>query len=208
VKLSSKGELNSQKKKLIENSFCIKHPHPIEFIVSADSIEEKEEWINKLVLNIKICQDNFEFNREIKRRVSTARAKVAKEYFGEKYSTEYISNFHNTFQKSKEGRRKNSLRTYKKPTMYKMSTSELDMEDLESEEQNNVEDEDEGELSMSEQSEDMERHKNRLEILLLHQSNRQKLNEKFLTLQYGSNTSKSQSYRDKLKEHRLRKKNT
>jgi len=106
VKLSSKGELNSQKKKLIENSFCIKHPHPIEFIVSADSIEEKEEWINKLVLNIKICQDNFEFNREIKRRVSTARAKVAKEYFGEKYSTEYISNFHNTFQKSKEGRRK------------------------------------------------------------------------------------------------------
>jgi len=92
--------------------------------------------------------------------------------------------------------------------MYKMSTSELDMEDLESEEQNNVEDEDEGELSMSEQSEDMERHKNRLEILLLHQSNRQKLNEKFLTLQYGSNTSKSQSYRDKLKEHRLRKKNT
>jgi len=87
IKFSSskkEGETNSKKKKIIENSFMIKHPHPIEFIVSAESAEEKEDWINKLNANIHQCQVNFEFYREEKRKVSTAKAKKKRENILEK----------------------------------------------------------------------------------------------------------------------------
>jgi len=114
-----------------------------------------------------------------------------------------LTNFQSGFKNHKEKKRNNSLRKYKKPTLYKMSTTELKSEDFDELSQSVVENEEETE-DVS-QSEDIEAHKRTLETLLLQQINRQKLNEKFMTLQYGSDNQVGQSYRDKITEYRRRR---
>jgi len=112
LKMKTKGEVTAQKKKLMENSFKIFH-RQIEFIVSAPTEEEKDDWVNLLKQNIKTCQDKHAFLREERKKASNSKANRTKEYFDSLYGTgtgtESLSNFRQAFQDAKEDKFKKEL---------------------------------------------------------------------------------------------------